>query len=113
MSNVNLWCIVRDTRAIFYVNIATNNNLFDLRKVILEEIPENVKATQLTLWRTNVASIVLRNKETAIEPYLNEKLEDPADTVGNTFQNVVGNNIRVIVGVPVTGESYQFFFLLL
>ncbi|CAB4388737.1 unnamed protein product [Rhizophagus irregularis] len=30
--------------------------------------------------------------------------EDPADTVGNTFINVVGNNIRVIVGVPVTEQ---------
>ncbi|CAB5380383.1 unnamed protein product [Rhizophagus irregularis] len=52
----------------------------------------------------HTASNVLRDKETAIEPYLNEKLEDPADTVGNTFINVVGNNIRVIVGVPVTEQ---------
>ncbi|PKK41062.1 hypothetical protein RhiirC2_859351, partial [Rhizophagus irregularis] len=96
MSNIALWCIICEDRSIFKVTIGTGNDLFDLRKAILEELPnaENVKATQLTLWRTNTASNVLRDKETAIEPYLNEKLEDPADTVGNTFINVVGNNIR-------------------
>ncbi|POG67548.1 hypothetical protein GLOIN_2v279562 [Rhizophagus irregularis DAOM 181602=DAOM 197198] len=30
--------------------------------------------------------------------------EEPADTVGNTFQNVVGNNIGVVVDVPVTEQ---------
>ncbi|CAB4374878.1 unnamed protein product [Rhizophagus irregularis] len=110
MSNIALWCIVCEDRSIFKVTIGTGNDLFDLRKAILVELPnaENVKATQLTLWRTNTASNVLRDKETAIEPYLNEKLEDPADTVGNTFINVVGNNIRVIVSVPVTGSKRSF-----
>src|SRR5215212_1657757 len=103
MSNIALWCIVRDNRSIFKIIIGAGNDLFDLRKTILEKLPnaENVKAIQLTLWRTNVTSNILRNKETAIEFYLTEKLEDPADTVGNTFQNVVGNNIRVIVDVDV------------
>ena len=107
MSDIALWCIVCEDRSIFKVTIGTGKDLFDLRKAILEELPnaENVKATQLTLWRVNVASSELRNKDTPIEPYLNDKLEEPADTVGKTFQNVEGNNIRVIVGVPVTGES--------
>ena len=39
MSNVNLWCIVRDTRAVFYVNTATNNNIFDLKISIKERKP--------------------------------------------------------------------------
>ena len=107
-TEINLWCIVRENRSIFKITIGAGNDLIDLRKVIKNEKPNyfaNVDADELILWRTNVASNILRNKETAIEPYLNEKLEDPADTVGNTFINVVGNNIRVIVGVPVTGES--------
>ena len=113
---INLWCIVRENRSIFKITIGSGNDLDDLRKVIKEERKprfNDFAPDELVLWRVNVASNILRNKETAIEPYLNEKLEDPADTVGNTFQNVVGNNIRVIVGVPVTGESCQFFFLLL
>ncbi|RGB41957.1 hypothetical protein C1646_751569 [Rhizophagus diaphanus] len=70
---INLWCIVRENRSF--------QNYYRIG--------------------TNVASNILRNKETVIEPYLNEKLKDPADTVGNIFQNVIGNNIRVIVDVPV------------
>ncbi|RGB26822.1 hypothetical protein C1646_769922 [Rhizophagus diaphanus] len=112
MSNIAptgaLWCIIRENRSIFKITIGADNDLIDLRNVIKNVKPNyfaNVDADELILWRTNVASNILRNKETAIEPYLNEKLEDPADTVGNTFQNVVGNNIRVIVGVPVTDFS--------
>ncbi|RIA93864.1 hypothetical protein C1645_818835 [Glomus cerebriforme] len=104
---INLWCIVRKNRSIFKITIGSGNDLDDLRKVIKKERKphfDNFASDELTIWRTNVASNVLRNKETAIEPYLNEKLEDPADTVGNTFQNVVGNNIRVIVSVPVTEQ---------
>ncbi|CAG8442052.1 1443_t:CDS:10, partial [Funneliformis caledonium] len=76
-----------------------------LRKAILEELPnaENVKAIQLTLWRVKVASSVFRNKDIDIDTYLNDELEDSSDTVGNAFQNVEGSNIRVVVGVPVTG----------
>ncbi|GBC19248.2 hypothetical protein GLOIN_2v1486671 [Rhizophagus irregularis DAOM 181602=DAOM 197198] len=103
MSNIAptgaLWCIIRENHFIFKITIRADNDLIDLRNVIKNVKPNyfaNVDADELILWRTNVASNILRNKETAIEPYLNKKLEDPADTVGNTFQNVVGNNIRVI-----------------
>ncbi|PKY32390.1 hypothetical protein RhiirB3_450549 [Rhizophagus irregularis] len=103
MSNIAptgaLWCIIRENRFIFKITIRADNDFIDLRNVIKNVKPNyfaNVDADELILWRTNVASNILRNKETAIEPYLNKKLEDPADTVGNTFQNVVGNNIRVI-----------------
>uniref|UniRef100_U9SPX9 Crinkler effector protein N-terminal domain-containing protein n=1 Tax=Rhizophagus irregularis (strain DAOM 181602 / DAOM 197198 / MUCL 43194) TaxID=747089 RepID=U9SPX9_RHIID len=104
---INLWCIVRENRSIFKITIGLGNDLDDLKKVIKERKPRfnDFAPDELVLWRVNVASNILRNKETAIEPYLNEKLEDPADTVGNTFQNVIGNNIRVVVGVPVIGES--------
>ncbi|POG60910.1 hypothetical protein GLOIN_2v1486671 [Rhizophagus irregularis DAOM 181602=DAOM 197198] len=116
MSNIAptgaLWCIIRENHFIFKITIRADNDLIDLRNVIKNVKPNyfaNVDADELILWRTNVASNILRNKETAIEPYLNKKLEDPADTVGNTFQNVVGNNIRVI---PLL-VSHTIFFLLL
>ncbi|PKY41195.1 hypothetical protein RhiirA4_441148 [Rhizophagus irregularis] len=101
---VNLWCIVRENRSIFKITIRLGNDLDDLRKVIKEERKprfNDFAPDELILWRVDVPSDILRNKETAIEPYLNEKLEDPAVTVGNTFRNVVGNNIRVVVDVPV------------
>ncbi|CAG8568633.1 6572_t:CDS:2 [Funneliformis mosseae] len=111
---INLWCIIRENRSIFKITIGTGNDLIDLRKVIKEERKprfDDFAPDELILWRTNVASNVLRNKETAIEPYLNEKLKDPANTVENTFQNVVGNNnIRVVVGVPVTDDPLRQSF---
>ncbi|CAG8474067.1 7135_t:CDS:10 [Funneliformis mosseae] len=104
---VNLWC--SENRAIFKIIIGVNNDLYDLRKAILEELPnaENVKAIQLTLWRVKVASSVFRNKDIDIDTYLNDELEDSSDTVGNAFQNVEGSNIRVVVGVPVTADPSQ------
>ena len=107
ITTVNLWCIVRENRAIFKTTIGVNNDLIDLRKVIKEEKPihfVNIDPGELILWRVNVASSVLRNKDTLIEPYLNDKLEEPADTVGDTFNNVEGSNVRVVVEAPV-GES--------
>ncbi|PKC68839.1 hypothetical protein RhiirA1_440353 [Rhizophagus irregularis] len=101
---VNLWCIVRENRSIFKITIRLGNDLYDLKKAIKEGKPNyfvNADADELVLWRVNVAPDILGNKETAIELYLNEKLENPTNTVGNTFRNVVGNNIRVVVDVPV------------
>src|SRR3954447_14058575 len=101
MSNIAPLINLRENRSIFKITIGTGNDLLDLRKDIKEERKprfNDFAPDELILWRTNVASNVLRNKETAIEPYLNEKLEDPADTVGNTFQNVIGSNIQVVVG---------------
>ena len=36
---MSIWCIVRDTRVVFYVNTATNNNIFDLKNSIKERKP--------------------------------------------------------------------------
>ncbi|PKC06770.1 hypothetical protein RhiirA5_501122 [Rhizophagus irregularis] len=104
---VNLWCIVRENRSIFKITIRLGNDLYDLKKAIKEGKPNyfvNADADELVLWRVNVAPDILGNKETAIELYLNEKLENPTNTVGNTFRNVVGNNIRVVVDVPVIDQ---------
>ncbi len=105
MSNVgtliNLWCIVRESRSVFKVTIGAGNDLFDLKKVIKEEMKprfDGFAPDELTLWRVDVPSSELRNKG-AIESYLIDKLEEPADTVGDTFNNVEGRNVQVVVGV--------------
>ncbi|CAG8622299.1 4180_t:CDS:2 [Ambispora gerdemannii] len=90
---INIWCIVRENRSVFKITIGEANDLIDLRKVIKEEKPiyfANVDPDELILWRVNVASSILRNKDTPIEIYLNDKLEEPTNTVGDTFNNVGG-----------------------
>src|SRR5688572_30324933 len=102
MSNINLWCIVRENRSVFKITIGVDNDLFDLKKVIKTENPiyfANADPDELTLWRVDVPSSELRIKGIAIESYLIDKLEEPADTVGDTFNNVEGRNVQVVVGV--------------
>jgi hypothetical protein len=106
-TSINLWCIVRENRSVFKIIIGTDNDLFDLRKVIKENNPNyyaNVDPDELILWRVNDASGELGNKDIPIEPHLNDRLAEPTETVGNTFHNVKGSSIRVIVGISVTGE---------
>ncbi|RHZ57822.1 hypothetical protein Glove_383g8 [Diversispora epigaea] len=106
---INIWCIVRENRSVFKITIGEANDLIDLRKVIKEEKPiyfAKVDPDELILWRVNVASSILRNKDTPIETYLNDKLEEPTDTVGDTFNNFGGSNIRVVVEVPEGWKSY-------
>ncbi|PKK56738.1 hypothetical protein RhiirC2_858490, partial [Rhizophagus irregularis] len=86
---INLWCIIRENRSIFKITIELGNDFDDLRKVIKEERKprfNDFAPDELVLWKVNVA------------------LKEPADTVGNTFQNIVGNNIGVVVDVPITEQ---------
>ncbi|CAB4477887.1 unnamed protein product [Rhizophagus irregularis] len=55
-----------------------------------------VDADRLKLWRVNT-------DQTISEEILNDELEDTAKTIGNTFLDVQGGNIRVIVRAPDTG----------
>ena len=85
---INLYCIVRKNCAIFKTTVGVNNDLFDLKAAIKEVRKpqfDSHAVNQLTLWRVNVASSVFRNKDTDIDAYLNDELEDPADIVGNAF----------------------------
>jgi hypothetical protein len=110
-TSINLWCIVRENRSVFKIIIGTDNDLFDLRTVIKEQKPNyfaNVDPNELILWRVNDASSELNNKDAPIEHHLNDRLAKPAETVGDTFHNVKGSSIRVIVGISVTGESLSY-----
>ena len=63
---VNLWCIVRENRTIFKTTIGVNNDLFDLKSAIKEARKpqfDSFAVDQLTLWRVNVSSSELRNKD--------------------------------------------------
>jgi len=95
MSNINIWCKVRENRYVFKIKIGTDNDLFDLKKAILEELPnaENLKAIQLTLWKVNI------DQQNVFNPVLNDdnKLLNSRNTVGATFPDLRGTNIRVVV----------------
>ncbi|UZO15630.1 uncharacterized protein OCT59_007047 [Rhizophagus irregularis] len=56
-----------------------------------------VDADRLKLWRVNT-------DQTISEEILNDELEDTAKTIGNTFLDVQGGNIRVIVRAPDTAQ---------
>ncbi|CAI2168627.1 18817_t:CDS:2 [Funneliformis geosporum] len=106
MSTITLWCLEYGSSS-FYVIIGNYNSIFDLKKAILEEIsvPGNVKAKDLRLWKVNFDE---SNFSNALDELLNKGNEIKLGTqkVGETFHEVQGNNIRVVVKVPVvTGES--------
>src|SRR4051794_36959246 len=48
---IRLWCLVRGSSSAFYVTIGRDNFIIDLKKLIKAEIPNDVKAIQLTLWK--------------------------------------------------------------
>jgi len=108
-SRIRLWCLVRGDINSFKVVIGQDNDIDDLRKIIKAEKPNalsNVDADNIILWSVNVDQSQL-NEGFSIEEMLTDenKLGASEHTVGATFFNVEGTNVRVIVGVPVaTGK---------
>ena len=107
-TSIILWCLVRGNNNPFKVIIGQDNDIDDLKEVIKEKIPNDVKAIQLTLWNVDIDQSQLSDESFSIEGMLtNEnKLIVSASLVKVNFSNAEGSNIRVIVGVPVaTGKS--------
>ena len=106
---IRLWCLVLGNNNPFKVTIGQDNDIDDLKEVIKEKIPNDVKATQLILWSVNIDQSQLNNKDFSIEEILTDKnkLIVSAGLVKVNFSNVEETNVvRVIVGVPVaTGKS--------
>jgi hypothetical protein len=109
-SRIRIWCLVRGDNKTFYVNIGTNNFIIDLKELIKEKkksVFSNVDADDITLWSVSIDQSELNSEGFSIEGRFtnNNKLRASADTVGATFTNVEGTDIRVIIGVPVdTGK---------
>ncbi|CAG8782964.1 9518_t:CDS:2, partial [Gigaspora rosea] len=106
---ITLWCLEYGSSS-FSVTIGNNNSIFDLKKVIFEEIsvPDNVKAKNLSLWSVNVEEIQLKsNTPDGLMTDENE-IKIATQKVGNTFHGVQGNNIRVIVRVPVAAAKRSY-----
>src|SRR4051794_16607562 len=100
-----LWCFMQGSSSIFKVNIGTNNDIYDLKEAIKSKKPNDttgVDADKLRLWSVNVASI-----SDISEEMLNDdnELKDERSTIANTFFGIEGRNIRVVIKIPVNGES--------
>jgi hypothetical protein len=94
-THIRLWCLVRSNSA-FYVNIDRDDLIIDLKEVIKNKKQNefaNVDADQLVLWSVNTSIDDMLNAE--------NKLEISGLTVGEVFPSIEGNNVRVIVEVPV------------
>ncbi len=102
---IRLWCLVRGSSSAFYVTIGRDNFIIDLKKLIKAEIPNDIKAIQLTPWRVNIDQSQI--KTISIDDMLRDEniLEISGLKVGEAFQNTEENSIRVIVEVPVADES--------
>ncbi|RIA79973.1 hypothetical protein C1645_24766 [Glomus cerebriforme] len=98
---VRLWCLVRGSSSAFKVVIGDGNDIDDLKEAISNKLPNDVKAIQLVLWSVNIDQSQI--KATSIDDILNDedKLEISGLTIGEAFPSIEGNNVRVIVEVPV------------
>src|SRR4051812_3400228 len=109
-SPITLWCLEYESSS-FFITIGNDNSIFDLKKAIFEKIsvPNNIKAKNLSLWSVNVEESQLEsNTPDGLMTDENE-IKIATQNVGNAFHRVQGNNIRVIVKVPVAiGESKIF-----
>jgi hypothetical protein len=102
---VTLWCIARGKTTAFKITAGTDNDLFDLRELIRNKKPNdftNVDPDNLILWHVNVAQNVINTINNMLND--NNKLLISGNTVGVTFHDTRGTNIRIVVGVPIIGE---------
>ncbi|CAG8688799.1 11840_t:CDS:2 [Funneliformis mosseae] len=88
----SLWCITKNNKSIFKVTAGVDNDIYDLKKIISEELL-NVKATELVL--LNIS----------LDESLDDELENESENVRNAFTDVSGSKIRIIVGSSVNVES--------
>ena len=103
-TQITLWCLEYGSSS-FSVTVRSNNSIFDLKKVILEEIsvPGNVKAKDLRLWNINFDESQESNSPDELLNNDNE-IKTGSRKVGEIFYEVQGNNIRVVVKAPDTGK---------
>ncbi|CAB4474294.1 unnamed protein product [Rhizophagus irregularis] len=100
--SVRLWCLVRGSRSenVFYVTIDKGNFIIDLKDAIKGKIQNefsNVDANRLILWRVNIDQTQIMSAH--IDDMLNDKnkLVIPGLTIEETFGDIKGVNVRVIV----------------
>jgi hypothetical protein len=100
-SEITLWCFDLKSNSKFKVLIGELNDIDDLKEAIKEKSEpcfNKFASDELTLWSVNT------NQDVSGE-MLNYKLADTAQKIRDTFYDVEGDNIRVAVKAPDTGES--------
>src|SRR5437868_1519088 len=101
-TTIKLWCLVRGSSP-FKVVIGQDNDIDDLKKIIKEERKprfNDFAPDELILWTVDIDQSQI--EEIDIDDMLTgeRKLKNSALPVGEVFDNVNGNNVRVFVEVP-------------
>ncbi|CAG8766092.1 12788_t:CDS:2, partial [Gigaspora margarita] len=90
----------------FEINIGTDNNLYELKKLIKEKTRprfDNFDSCQLILWHVNVDFREISNINDILSD--ENKLINLINKVEKTFSNIKGKNIHVVIGVPYIEQS--------
>ena len=98
-TQITLWCFDLRSNTKFKVIIGDGNDIDDLKKAIKEKCKplfDGFASHTLILWRVNAPQIT--------SEILNDELKDTTQIIRDTFYNVQGSNIRVVVGAPDTGK---------
>ncbi|CAG8450414.1 17988_t:CDS:2 [Rhizophagus irregularis] len=103
-TQITLWCFDLRNDSKFKVIIGDGNDIDDFKEAIKEKCKpffDGFGSYALILWRVNATNA------TQVTPdILNDKLVDTAKTIEETFSNIQGSNIRVVVRAP---ESHNKF----
>ncbi|KAF0484869.1 kinase-like protein [Gigaspora margarita] len=95
-TRIILWCFDVRKNSIFKVVIGDGNDIDDLKEAINEKI-HAFASHELKLWRVNTDQAIY-------EELLTDELKNPAKTIRETFSDVKGDNIRVVVRAPDTDQ---------
>ncbi|CAG8600853.1 8884_t:CDS:2, partial [Funneliformis caledonium] len=55
-----LWCITRNNKSIFKATAGVDNDIYDLKEIIAEKIPNKMKQKRLEMFFTNDAGSNIR-----------------------------------------------------
>ncbi|PKY38821.1 hypothetical protein RhiirA4_451898 [Rhizophagus irregularis] len=101
-TQITLWCFDLRNNSKFKVIIGDGNDIDDLKEAIKEKCKplfDGFGSYVLILWKVNAINA------TQVTPdILNDKLVDTAKTIEETFGNIQGGNIRVVVRAPDTEQ---------
>ncbi|RIB23832.1 hypothetical protein C2G38_783625 [Gigaspora rosea] len=97
---------------VFDIIIGMDNDLSDLKELIKEKRSpqfDSFASFQLILWHINVDFSAI----STINDILSEENEliNSANTVKETFFNLKGKNVRVVIGVPIMNKPFPLNLL--
>ncbi|CAG8488470.1 763_t:CDS:1, partial [Dentiscutata heterogama] len=99
---ITFWCYLLGSGSLFKVNIGINNDICDLKRAIISTINSDIAYHRLRIWGVNVAT---KNDVSSVLLTDDNELKEERNTIANTFCELENNNIRVVIRIPIAGES--------